>query len=438
MKSMRYLFFFVVLNSCFGQIGKKYELIKQVVVKDNKLTVVAHKRFTQQYLKEHFFVEYQNDIDLEKLPRSIILMPFIALIISTIWISGEIYTIDEMDCEFYQSLERLKKVIQVLYPKTPWEGKLIPQRLVSTPRVPFKDSNYIALLFSGGLDSTVSSLFHADKKQLLITAWGQWDLPLEKPEVWNEVKERLVSFAKRHGHSSTFIRSNYVTFFKWEYLNTLSPEIPKWRLYAVEDVGWAGLTAPILYAKGYSVLKIASSDSWNTGYPILANPFVDNALTFAGIKIEHDLFEYRRQDKISFLASYNKKTDSKPDILTVCARAISNCCHCSKCLSTALGLLVLGENPQMYGFNVSRELLIEAAKKHVSKEDLDFIKIERFKGISQAALEKGYSEDMRWVTEIDFESKYQETYEYAFQQRISWKALSELFPHVSVPEKFLT
>ena len=52
-----------------------------------------------------------------------------------------------------------------------------------------KQKEKTALLFSGGLDSTSTALAHLDKKQLLITAWGHWDLPLNEPALW-QVRKR--------------------------------------------------------------------------------------------------------------------------------------------------------------------------------------------------------------------------------------------------------
>ena len=237
------------------------------------------------------------------------------------------------------------------------------------------------------------------------------------------------------------IKSNYTEFLNRPYLDTLSPEIPRWRMYAIENVGWAGLTAPILYSKGYPILRIASSDTWDTGFPISANPFIDNNIGYAGIRLEHDLFDMSRQDKIEYIANFYKTHNSFPPPLTVCPQRDANCCACSKCLSTALGLLVIDEDPADYGFCESREQLIENAKMFLAG-DITFINIERFKPIQAIVKERlnhkdTLVKDLEWLLEIDFEGHYGQSYEFTYQQRIPWKKLHKLFPKIPVPQKYL-
>ncbi len=128
-------------------------------------------------------------------------------VISLVWISGQDYEIDEMDREVYASLQTIKDVLKLFHSETPWTGRLLPKKLVDHNVTHSSDT--IALLFSGGVDSTTSSLCHRDKKQLLIIGWGQSCLPLNEPKLWIKVRRRIEDFAQEYGHETTALRSNY-------------------------------------------------------------------------------------------------------------------------------------------------------------------------------------------------------------------------------------
>ncbi len=175
-------------------------------------------------------------------------------VISLVWISGKDYEIDQMDRQVYNSLKELKKIFKIMHPDTPWTGRLIPKKLIDHQPIPASDK--IALLFSGGVDSTTSSLFHRATEQLLVTAWGQSCLPLHEPKLWNRVHKHIRNFADSYGHETTMLRSNYYYFLNYSVLRDLSPEKTSWRIDTIEDIGWAGLIAPIMLSKGISTLCI--------------------------------------------------------------------------------------------------------------------------------------------------------------------------------------
>ena len=169
-------------------------------VQKNKLNIIPHKGFKTRYLKGNFFAEYETDVDLEQFDYSIQAMPFIMNVISIVWISGNIYYIDEMDTELYHSLERVKRVFKKMYPRTLWEGELRVRKLVEHPLLfNTKEKERTALLFSGGIDSTSTAFAHLDKKQLLITAWGHWDLPLNEQSLWQKRTKKISDFAHELG-----------------------------------------------------------------------------------------------------------------------------------------------------------------------------------------------------------------------------------------------
>ncbi|MBA2307509.1 hypothetical protein H0W26_05230 [Candidatus Dependentiae bacterium] len=423
-------------------------LIKSVVINNNELKVLANDDFKSRFLKDDFFAIYEKDINLEKLDYSLVIMPFIMHVLSAVWISGETYYVDSMDRDLFYSIQKLKKVIKAMYPKTPWKGNLIPRKVVHNTQQFTHDESHMALLYSGGLDSTSSSFLHRDKKQLLITAWGQWDLPLNNPELWETMSKRFSSFAQQYGHTTSFIKSNYHDFIKNDVFHAMSPEILDWRMATIENIGWAGLTAPILFLKGYKVLRIASSDTWNYRYPFAGHPFIDNNISYAGIRLEHDMFNYTRLDKIEYIAHLKKEGIVENPWLYVCKNKLvaTNCCNCTKCLITILGFLAVGENPAEYDFTLSPEVSIKNARhfltEMIEKNFYSYGTMENFSHIQEKIkqrLARGekIAHDFKWLLEIDFQSYITHTAEYKFQRKMQWKELHKLFPDISVPACYL-
>lgn len=361
----------------FMNYAQSQNLIEALKVNKNYLEVTINNKLKSQYLKQDFFVEYDKEINLDILDESIVTIPFVLNVVPIVWISGDQYTIDSMDEDLYHSLEKIRAVYQRMYPLTKWNGTLTPKTLIKNRcQTVIKDpERNLALLFSGGLDSTSSSYYHDDRKQLLVTAWGQWDVPLNKPQIWEDRKKSIIEFARQFGHANAFIRSNYVDFLNWDVLDELSSEIGSWRLDTTEGIGMMGLAAPILFIYGYSILRFASTYAWEYPYPSAANPLVDDNLIIAGgLRLKHDQFDFNRIQKIELIVKKAKEKGMALPFLKVCDYQRSrNCCDdCSKCIPTILGLMALGENPQDYGFEITVENATERAKQYIAEPQLYF------------------------------------------------------------------
>lgn len=420
--------------------GEEVDLIEGMSVHKNKISVTINRNFKRKYLKGNFFAEYDPDIDLEQFDYSILSMPFIMNVITIVWISGEVYCVDEMDTELYHSLERVKKVIKIMYPQTSWDGELRPRKLVDhTFTAPQDTKERTALLFSGGIDSTSSVFAHLDKKQLLIMAWGHWDLPLHEQELWQTRRKKTVKFAQKLGNETAFIRSNYTSFLHWEYLSKLTREIPKWRLGAVEGLGWAGLTAPILLAKGYPVLRIASSHTWLYPYPSAATPYIDNNIKMCGLHVLHDQYDFTRIAKIEFIVETCKNKQLEKPFLKICSlekKSDKNCCNCRKCLSTIMGFYAIGEDPKPYGMPISLATAWSRTHDLLTPTKLNCYTILYFKGVQQRILARiargeDVPKELLSLAKIDFDKKI--AVEERSQSKINRQDLRSCLPELEVP-----
>lgn len=348
------------------------KLFKEVIITPERVTFIIDDEFKNRFLNDNLYAEYQG-IDLTKMPKSIVHAPGIMNLVSLVWASGMDYSIEVMDKQMYESLIKIKEVIKALYPQTRWDGNLIPQRLDSRRIRPMPRKNRpLALLFSGGLDSVYSSFNNADQKQLLITIIGNTDFPPDRLDAWNTAKPHYDRFAQTYGHDITYLRSNF-----WFFLNrakidhVISPEIVSWRMDAVEGLGWAGLVAPILYAKRLPKLRVASSISWDFPAKIFSTPIVDDTIKLAGIQMHQDGFGVDRIEKFKFIGDFCRSHNLPLPVLKVCSKVgIKNCNTCVKCLQTIAEAMIAGENVKAYGFKKTdpKELKKRLAKKVKTKK----------------------------------------------------------------------
>ncbi len=408
---------------------KPIPLIDKLTVHKNRIDVTVNESFKKKYLKSDFFVEYDEDINLEQFDYSIVSLPFLMNVLSLIWISGEDYLIEEMDREVYESLERLHPVFEIMFPKTSWKGHLIPQKLVSHEPVKEKVPGKIALLFSGGVDSTTSSFYHRKTPQLLITAWGQSELPLNEQTLWTRKKHQMIDFAELYGHENAFLKSNYYYFLDLTKLKHLSPEILTWRMDTIEDIGWAGLIAPILLSHGIRTLRIASSEHWSLRNPSASHPYIDGNIRFAGLEFQHDLFSMTRFEKIKYIVDLcNQGLVQKPKLI-ICQKPgnIITCGSCEKCCLTLALLLSTGANPQEYGFSLSPERAADRVQKYLAKHT-SFLapNLWDYKDLQKRILPNS-NEHLSWLKNIDFSKKVVFAKD---SSPINWDTLSVLFPHI--------
>ena len=94
------------------------------------------------------------EVDVRKLPPTIVDVPLITYVIAIIWISGKEYTIDEMDEDLYTSLIKVKEFFKRYFCNTSWDGELKPKRLVKN--TPPKIGSRPAMLYTAGLNSTTT------------------------------------------------------------------------------------------------------------------------------------------------------------------------------------------------------------------------------------------------------------------------------------------
>ncbi len=362
-----------VLLSAHPNLIKSFEIINK-----NKIVVKANKRFSKKFIKEDFFAEYDESIDLTKLDESIVTIPFILSIIPVVWVSNEIYSINVMDKDLYHSLQEVKKVFCMFYPEQKWAEKLIPKQLVTNIVTPSTTPNElpIAILFSGGLDAIDTSMSHSVINQLLITIRGS-DVPLHKTNMWSGVFKKCQQFAQVHGHECMSVKSNFKEFIEekggvtQKNLRNKLHKVPgAWWLYTSQALSYIGLTAPILVVCNITTLLISSGRTIENSDPNGTHPAIDNNISFAGNITYYYGGEKSRVQKVINVSTLCKKKGLPLPYLRPCWNRDpngENCLHCSKCLYTSINIIAAGRAPQEFGLDIKVNQIIERSKKLIYK-----------------------------------------------------------------------
>ena len=338
-------------------------LIDAVIAEENIIKVYPNDKFKKQYLLENFFVKYDVDVEVDRLDYSIVTIPFILNVIPIVWLSGGEYSVESMDATLADSLEEIRKSFAVMYPNLEWTGRLIPNKVISndigrSDAAEAVADKPIAILFSGGVDSTFTSLCHSEKSQLLISIWGA-DVALDNKSGWLHKRKYCSDFASQYGHSNAFIRSNLFSFLNKMQLHSISPGISDWWVRIQHGLALTGLTAPLLENKQCKDLLVAATHTGEYEGGSGSHPSIDNNIAWVGVRVQHDGYDYSRQDKIRFIKDYCETHSIDKPALKVCRDSRygsgGNCCECEKCLRTIAGLLVEGEDIAHYGFDTSVE-----------------------------------------------------------------------------------
>lgn len=308
---------------------------------------VAPGSALSRFVTGDFYAEYSSDCDLSSLDESLLAVPFVLATAPIIWCAGERAVLDRLDATLTGSLERLVGEYAAMYPGISWTGRIRVRETVPN----FSRGGPDGLLFSGGLDSMHAALTTPGRK-LLFTVWGADTDPTEDA-LWSKVKAETIRFADCFGHEPVFIRSNFRAFLR-ERLHTWHSQIPHWYGYVQHGPGLAGLAAPVMMLAGGRRLAMGSSYFPNSGVGWGSTPELDESVEFGDVSVVNAAKTRNRQEKIQDLVAMRREGSFDRLVLRVCLRGTKkegvNCGVCEKCLRTATGLILEGEDPRSWGF----------------------------------------------------------------------------------------
>ena len=350
------------------------------------------------------YVEY--DLNIESVPNSIAIIPFLCNILPISWVFDLKIFLEEIDENFYNNLEKVKKGYQEMYPSIKMKGQLTVNSIINN----YYDAEKSGTFFSGGVDAFDTLLRHIDEKPTLMTVWGA-DIRTDNFEGWNIVSNHIKKVAIDFQLEHSFIKTNFRTFINYGELCKYIQKFIKgeWWHEFQHGIGLIGLTAPLAYANKFKNVYIASSfTALEKGKVTCASdPTIDNHIHFAGCRTIHDGYEFARQHKIRNIVEWSSN-NQKHIPLRVCWQSFSgkNCCECEKCYRTMLGIIAQKKDPNDYGFdftNEKRKKMMKKVKRIVQYDHL------RYSYIQKAFLDNYSQEDtpddLMWLRNVEFKNQ---------------------------------
>lgn len=303
-----------------------------------------------------FFVEY--GFNIQNVPDSILVIPFLGNIMPIAWIYDAVVEILEVDRDFLESLEEVKRSYAFMYPKLKFEGKLHVKNIVSN------NCNKLErklLFFSGGVDATCSLIDLLHSEPILCTLWGS-DIYLKDTDGWKVVKNAVLDTAKEFDLDAAFVKTSFRDILNYEVLNRkfAKPNNENWWHGFQHGIAILTHAAPIAFVYGIGEINIAATASAKSteDYICASTPIIDNNVKFFGCRCVHQGFENSRNDKVRKICSYSKKNGKKIN-LRVCweTRTGHNCCLCEKCARTYMAIFAEGYDPNEFGFELTNDIL---------------------------------------------------------------------------------
>ena len=314
-----------------------------------------------------FFIEY--DFNIENIPNSILVIPFLGNLIPIAWAYNATIEIPEVDDDFLNCLEEVKRSYAYMYPKLKFEGQVCVNKIIKNK---VDKSGKKLLFFSGGVDATSSLIDIWDCDPLLCTLWGS-DIYLKDVEGWDVVKNSVINTGNNFNLKSTFVKTSFRDILNYQELNVkfAKPNNENWWHGFQHGIAILTHAAPIAFIYGINEVNIAATASVKSeeDYLCASSPIIDNNVKFCGCRCVHEGYENSRNDKIRKICQFSKKNDIDIN-LRVCweTRTGYNCCTCEKCARTYMAIWAEGFDPNEFVFNLSNEILQEVVEKIKNKE----------------------------------------------------------------------
>lgn len=311
-----------------------------------------------------FFIEYNENV--EAVPHSIAVIPFLCNVLPIAWLYDAEVIVDELDLDFYNSIEKFKKGYIDMYPTLQFKGKLTFGKLVKNRHSIFTNLSYplkrnkAIVLFSGGVDANFTLLNKLDEKPFLVTLWGS-DLFFKNTDEWEMVSSQNKETADRLKLPYSSIKTSFRLFINYKVLDERFVKVSgasSWWHGFQHGIGIISHTAPLAWMYRIKRVYISSSYSYKDGDIKCASyPTIDNELRFCGSEVIHYDFNVTRQEKVESICRIANERGLKVN-LRVCWQHAkgTNCCRCEKCVRTILAIQAEGYDPNDFGFRCDEQV----------------------------------------------------------------------------------
>ncbi len=347
--------------------------------------------------EKKMFVEF--DIDISDIPKSILVIPFVANMAPLVWLTNSNLWIEEVDRRYYDSLYRVKNSYQNMYPHYKFGGNIISAKTVYNK---YNIERSAVQLFSGGLDAITTTIRISDKEPILINIFGWCKNDKENYNIFESDKKNISIFSKKNNLESNFIKSNFAIIINSKNVDNKYKKNLKdsWWHGLQHGMSFIGHAIPLAYKYKAEDIYIASSYALDgVRNTCSSDPAVDIEIKYASGGVVHDGFELNRQQKLSLIV--NKQKEIKSDYpLRVCSFNDRNCCKCEKCFRTILGLIAEGADIKKFGFEINGDI-----KKHfvdLMDNNIQFWGVEKESRVYWPMIRKRMLENKNNIQEKEF------------------------------------
>lgn len=400
-------------------------LIRDILDTDGVITFKTDSEFSSKYLADDFFIDY-SDCGIQLSADSpYAIVAYVLNIAPLVFFSGRSFTLPEIDAELFESLQAMRAYLKRGFPAFDWNGELYATKLTQWDGDEAASREGAALLFSGGLDSVYTEIVNRPNVRDLVAVWGG-DIPLDAQDMWREARRSLSAYADHANVGIHFVRCNAQDFIA---AKSWGKELSNWWSYIQHGPGLVGLAAPVAGLGNRREILISSSFIRGYDKPWGSHADYEGILKFNGLTVDHFGFEVERADKLQTVVEKVRMREIAPPKLRVCFRRYGhwdNCCECGKCLRTIAQILIEGDDPADYGFDVEPNVALQRIKGAFETRSTKFSDDRTFLWgqVQSRALELSAGEDIRtnvgietasWILEMDFE-----TYEQEYAKKSRW------------------
>ena len=310
----------------------------------------TNKALASYFKTQTMFLQYEED--MTDVPVSILTIPFVNVMAGLSWLSDAMLFVDEIDKTYYEAFKKIKVAYSELH-RTQFKGVFVPSLIVENHFHKLKNESL--LLFGGGVDCHTSFLRNRNTVSNIVNIYGWLNNVDERNKVDESDSTSTKEYATKMGVAAQHVRSNFASLFDLSVVDKdlCNPIIKTSYWYGLlHPMAFLAITAPLAWKYQIPTLVIASSFTKDRANVHCASFITtDSEFRFAeqGHTL-HDGFEMNRQDKVKYLADYQRSTN-KPYKLQSCSFNDHNCCTCEKCFRTMVELIAEDANPRDFGFN---------------------------------------------------------------------------------------
>jgi hypothetical protein len=311
-------------------------------------------------LKDSLYVK--TDHPLGSIPSGILVIPLLGFLAPLAWVANCGIVADAVDEAYLDSVSKVRETMQQFYPKLKLHGTIKAKPISSES---YWDSNRYCLLYSGGVDSLASYIRNRETRPSLLMIRGTPDVWLSEVEFHKRSIDRLAPALKGLGGDLHLVETDALEIIDYKGLkaHVRNEEIKGWWENFAHGLFLTGMCAPYTCYNHIGRLLIASSSTTRDNTPWGSMPEVDKQISWGGLQVIHDSFDYTKFEKVrEVLAPFLKDRKMEGFPLRVCtgdaderlASGRLNCGRCGKCTRTMLMLLENGIDPDKCEFDMTK------------------------------------------------------------------------------------